>query len=125
MIPSVFVRPLHKDPADSPTDINDKRSNETSPSCKEVHNKICCLVKAKAEKKRGQYLKVSPKEKAAIGKYASENGVASAVRKFKDKNLKESSVRDWRDAYIKELQDKRKTAKLGEEVIVDVLPSRK
>ena len=34
-------------------------------------------------------------------------------------------MRDWRNAYIKELQDKRKTAKLGEELIVDVLPSKK
>ena len=90
-----------------------------------MHKEICRLVEAKAEKKRGQYLKVSPKEKVAIGKYTSRNGVASVVRKFKDKNLKESSVRDWQDAYIKELQDKQKTAKLGEEVIVDVLPSKK
>ena len=120
-----FLHPVDKDPADSPND-DDKRSNQTLPTlCKEVHNEICRLVETKPEKKRGQYLKVSPKEKAVIGKYASKNGVASAVRKFKDKNLKESSVRDWRDAYIKELQDKQKTAKLGEEVIVDVLPSKK
>ena len=120
-----FLRPVDKDPADSLND-DDKRSNQTSPtSCKEVHNEICRLVETKPEKKRGQYLKVSSKEKAVFGKYASKNGAASAVRKFKDKNLKESSVRDWRDAYIKELQDKRKTAKLGEEVIIDVLPSKK
>ena len=100
-----FLRPLDKDPVDSLTD--DKGRNQTSPTlCKEVHNEICRLVEAKAEKKRGRYLKISPKEKVAIGKYASENGVASAVKKFKDKNLKESSVRDWQNAYIKELQDK-------------------
>ena len=98
-----FLCPLGKDPVNSLP--HDKRSNQTSPTlCKEVHNEIYCLVEAKAKKKRGQYLKISPKEKAANGKYARENGVASAVRKFKDKNLKESSVRDWRNAYIKELQ---------------------
>lgn len=70
-------------------------------------------------------MKLSLKEKAVIGKYASENGVSSAVKKFSDKSLKENSVRDWRDAYIRELQHKRKAAKLGEEVTVDVLPSKK
>ena len=50
---------------------------------------------------------------------------SQCCKEVKDKNLKESSVRDWRNVYIKELQDKRKTAKLGEELIVDVLPSKK
>ena len=119
-----FLRPLSKDSVDSLTD--DKGSNQPWPTlCKEVHSEVCCLVEAKAEKKRGPYLKISAKEKAMIGRYASVNGVASAVHKFKDKNLKESSVRDWRNAYVKELQDKRKTAKLGEELIVDALPSKK
>ena len=59
-------------------------------------------------KKRGGYLKLTLKEKATIGKYASENGVASAVKKFKTKNLKESSIRDWQDAYLKEFKNKLK-----------------
>ena len=48
-----FLRPVDKDPADSPND-DDKRSNQTSPtSCKELHNEICHLVENKPEKKRG------------------------------------------------------------------------
>ena len=76
-------------------------------------------------KKRGVYQKLSSKEKAAIGKYASEHGVASAVRRYKDKNLKESSVRDWRNSYQKELAERSKMAKIGEEVCVDALPGKK
>ena len=76
-------------------------------------------------KKRGVYQKLSSKEKAAIGKYASEYGVASAVRRYKDKNLKESTVRDWRNSYQKELAERSKMAKIGEEVCVDALPGKK
>ena len=50
-------------------------------------------------KKRGAYQKLSSQEKAMIGKYASEHGVASAVWRHKDKNLKESSIRDWHNLY--------------------------
>ena len=57
-------------------------------------------------KKRGEYLKFSEKEKAIIAKYASEHGVAKAVRHFQGKNIKESSVRDWKRIYEKELKDK-------------------
>ena len=39
-------------------------------------------VEETAKKKRGSYLKVSPKDKATIGKYASENGVAKALQHF-------------------------------------------
>lgn len=36
---------------------------------------------------------------AAIGKYASENGVASAVKKFNDKSLHVSFPSDWHITY--------------------------
>ncbi len=39
-----------------------------------------------------------------IGRHASENGIASAVRFFNKKNLKESSVRDWKTLYEKQLK---------------------
>ena len=55
-------------------------------------------------KQRGSYLKFSPKEKAEIAKYASENGVVRAVRYFKEKNVKKSSIVDWKKAYEKELK---------------------
>ena len=84
---------------------------------------VVCLVKERG--KRGEYLKLTPKEKATIGKYASEHGVASAVKKFKKKNLKECSVRDWRDAYLREFNDKLEKAKPGEEVSFKELCSKK
>ena len=74
------------------------------------------------DKKRGEYNKLSPEEKAVIGKYASENGVSKAVRHFQDKNVKDSSVRDWKKLYEKELKERCKLAKLGEVVEVVTLP---
>ena len=71
------------------------------------------------DKKRGEYNKLSPEEKAVIGKYASENGVSKAVRHFQDKD---SSVRDWKKLYEKELKERCKLAKLGEVVEVVTLP---
>lgn len=96
----------------------------------EVYSKVNATVHGKAKlegkgKKRGEYQKLSPKDKAVIRKYASKYGVASAVRKFSEKNLKESSVRDWQNLYIKELQEKRKNAKIGKVVCVNVLPIQK
>ena len=37
------------------------------------------------QKKRGEYQKLSPEDKAAIGKYASEHKVTRTMRKFKEK----------------------------------------
>ena len=51
--------------------------------------------------KRGEYLKFSDDEKATVACYASENGVAAAIRHFKRSKgmiLKESTVRDWKKA---------------------------
>ena len=36
-----------------------------------------------AANRRGAYLKISAKDKAVIGEYASKNGVAAAIRHFK------------------------------------------
>jgi len=38
-------------------------------------------------KSRGEYSKLTLTEKATICKYASDHGVASAIREFKEKNL--------------------------------------
>ena len=95
-----------------------------------AHN-VVCLVEDKGrspaqgmQKPRGEYIKLSLEKKAKIGKYASVNGVANAVKHYKDLNLKESSVRDWRDAYLQEVCLQQKTAKPGEEIIIDKLPSK-
>ena len=57
-------------------------------------------------KKRGAYSHRSATEKAAIGRYACENGVAATLRHFKRTKgitLKESSVRDWKKLYLSEV----------------------
>ena len=46
-------------------------------------------------KKQGLYMKLSMKEKAEIGRYASEHGVTKARRHFKKKQLKDSSICNW------------------------------
>ena len=94
-----------------------------SKSVQDEGRHMVCLVEERG-KKRGEYLKITLKEKVIIGKYASEHGVASAVKKVKTKNLKESSVRDWQDAYLREF-DELKKAKPGEEVSVKELSSKK
>ena len=80
-------------------------------------------VRQAVSKKRGEYNKYSAKDKADIGKYASEHGVAKAVRHFKDKDVKESSVRDWKKLYEKELKERLRSAGV-EEVRVESLPGK-
>ena len=75
--------------------------------------------------KRGEYSKHSPADKAVIGRYASEHGVAKAVWYFKEKNLKESTVRDWKKAYDKELKEKCKCVSPGQAVVVTTLPTKR
>ena len=91
----------------------------------EVYTELRDMQLQNKGKKQGVYQKLSSKQKATIGKYASEHGVASAVRRYKDKNLKESSIRDRRNLYQKELAERSKMAKIGEEVCVDALPGKK
>ena len=58
---------------------------------------------------RGEYNKSTPKEKAEIGKRASEHGIASTIRHLTKKysNLKESSVQTWKNIYLAELRRRR------------------
>ena len=80
----------------------------------------------KEPKKRGEYQKFSPKEKAEIGKYASEHGVTKTIKHFQKKGVevKASSVRDWRRAYEKELKGMIAEAKPGEIVTVQSLSDK-
>ena len=69
------------------------------------------------KKRSSSYTKWSEKDRYSIGKYASENGVAMAVRKFKSQfpTLKESTVRSFRtkvEAELKKaLKEKREPSK--------------
>ena len=59
---------------------------------------ITTEVESIGSKRNSTYTKWSDKDRYLIGKYASENGVAAAVRKFKRKfpNLNESTVWSFR-----------------------------
>ena len=55
-------------------------------------------------KGRSPYVKLTPKQKALVGKRAAEHGVTSALRYFArsqpDVDLKESTVRRLKGAYL-------------------------
>ena len=53
-------------------------------------------------------MKLTPEEKATIGRYASEHGVSKAVKPFKDKS--DSSVLDWMN---REVEEQLRTASPG------------
>ena len=98
-----FVRPISNCfDGELPCSLPAATVNEVSRQIQEVQ---------KSRKKRRHYSKFSDKEKALVGKYASEHGVLNAVCHFKDMNLKESTVRDWRNLYLKQLRDKVKLVK--------------
>ena len=64
------------------------------------------LEKPVPSKKKGSYIKVTPKEKSKIARYAIENGNCAAARKFSkhgdlDKTLGESKVWSWIAIYKK------------------------
>ena len=52
---------------------------------------------SKNSKKRGTYMKYSPKEKARIGNYAVQHGTSAALRHYNTDfpNLKWTTVNDW------------------------------
>jgi len=109
-------------------DVDDDTSNDygEAPSSKVMYEPrhLVCLVEERG-KSRGNYVKLSLTEKATIGKYTSDHGVAAAVKEFSKKNLKESSIRDWRDAYLRDFKEKTEEAKPGEKVVVTALFSKK
>lgn len=74
------------------------------------------------KKSRGSYTRISQAEKAAVAKYANENGVGNAVKHFKEKNVKESSVMHL---YQKKLKEKCKVTGPDENYVVLELPERK
>ena len=56
---------------------------------------------------RENYNKYTAKQRAEIGKYASENGTVAAVRKYSkqlEKGINESTIRGFKKAYEVELK---------------------
>jgi len=62
--------------------------------------------------KKDSYKHFYDEERAQIGKYAADHGVAAAVRYFQRlfpmRKVKESSVHTWRDKYLDDLQIRKK-----------------
>lgn len=82
-----------------------------------IENEVERVTKKKS---RGSYTRILQAEKAAVAKYANENGVGNAVKHFKEKNVKESSVMHL---YQKELKEKCKVTGPDENYVVLELPS--
>ena len=57
-------------------------------------------------KKRGPYIKLSPKDKALIANYAVTHGTSAAIRHFQSEfpNLKWTTVNDWKTAMTKKMK---------------------
>ena len=87
-------------------------SSVLSPQAIEQANQeVSAVVQEEQKKKRGTYHKLTPETRAAIGTYASENGVVAAARYFSsklDRPINESSVRSIKKAYLVEQTRKRR-----------------
>ena len=103
----------------------------TGPLSKEIPSSIVAanaevskVLNEKFSIKRGEYNKLTSKEKAEIGKRASEYGIASTIRHLAKiyPNLKESSVRTWKNIYLAELRCRRTCQ---ESLIITDLPEKK
>ena len=76
-------------------------------------------------KRRSSYSSFSSEQKAQV---ASTNGVRPAMKHFNKvfgKELKENTVRDWVKLYKRELQKKRSSTEVGDDMEVMELPSKK
>ena len=123
-----FFKPCRKNSCDLPLpDPNGVLKEKVDSSAIEEANKEVSNVITDSGGKRNPYLKLTPEQKATIGKYAAENGIVSAIRHFKGEfpgdSLKESTIRGWKKAYILELEMRRRTGK-GDRTVKE-LPQKK
>ena len=70
---------------------------------------------AKSDSHKRKYTSFTAEDRAKVGKYASENGVAMARKHFKQLNLSESTVGYFRKKYLTEVA---KRAKVGDSSVV-------
>ena len=83
-------------------------------------------VQVREKGKRGAYHRYSPRECADIGRYASQHGMAAAVRFFSRKlksTVRETTVRTIKTAYVEEIRRKRRGEPSGGDITV--LPLKK
>ena len=90
----------------------------------EEANKEVYARQTTSGKRHGQYVIVTPEQKARVAKYTAENGTANAIRRFaKDMpDLKENTVRGWKTVYLRELASRCVTDE--EDVAGERLPAR-
>lgn len=73
-----------------------------------VNKKVEAELASLESKKRGQYTKFTPSQRAMIGKKAAEEGVTASMRYFKAKypnlDLKETTVRRFKNLYLDEIK---------------------
>ena len=114
-----FFKPCRKNPCDLPlADPSGSLSEKVDSSAIEEANKEVTTIIADAGGKLKPYLKLTPKQKATIGRYAAENGIVNAIHHFKgefpEDSLKESTIRGWKKAYIVELSHVEEQVKIGQ-----------
>ena len=107
-----------------------------SAALKEANDRVECIVgspsgsqsssQTPSSAKRGKYIIFSPKDRAEIGKYCSQNGPASAVMKFKGMfpNLAESTVCGMRKKY-EETSNSRKRKLDFEGQIIEIVSKKR
>ena len=122
-----FFKLCRKNLCDLPLpDTSGSLSEKVDSSAIEEANKEVTTIIADAGGKLKPYLKLTPKQKATIGRYTAENGIVNAIRHFKgefpEDSLKESTIRGWKKAYIVELESRRRT---GKDRTVKELPQKK
>ena len=94
---------------------------------KDLEKELSTTSTAESGDKRGPYSKLTPGQKAMIGKRAAVYGVTASMRYFKNKypdmELKETSVRRFKNSYLCEVKQKRKID--DEDTEIEELPSKK
>ena len=94
---------------------------------KDVEKELSTTSTAESGDKRGPYSKLTPGQKAMIGKRAAVYGVTASMRYFKNKypdmELKETSVRRFKNSYLCKVKQKRKID--DEDTETEELPSKK
>ena len=96
-----FFKPCKKDACDMPLpNLTGSLKRELDSTVIEEANKEVSKLITSAGRKRSPYLKVMPHQKAAIAKYAAENGIVNSIWHFKkvfpEETLKESTIRGWK-----------------------------
>ena len=85
-----------------------------SAAIKEVNKEVTAVI-ASTGGKRKRYLKLTDEQRATIGHYAAEHGIAKVIHHFigdfPPDSLKKSTIRGSKKAYLQELQSRRREGK--------------